>query len=517
MMHNYNPDVLEALANLSNDEVFTPPKLANQMLDLLPEGIWSDSSIKILDPATKSGVFLREAAKRFLKGLESQIPDLQERINHICTKQLFGIGITELTALLSRRSLYCSKFADGKYSIATEFSESDGHIKYERREHNWKWDTCIDCWASRNVYDRGDELETHAYAFIHQSPEEITALFWWDETMKFDVIIGNPPYQLSDGGYGASAKPIYHYFVQQAKKLNPRYLSMIIPSRWFAGWKGLDTFRDEMINDKYIEVLHDFTNSKEVFNGVDIKGWVCYFLRNNERELPCKFYIHDQSGELLYSERYLSDWEAWVVIRYQECLDILKKVQILWELSLKSIISSRKPYWLSTDFFKNPIKYGLPNALYTSPVKWWLTIHGLEGLKRVKKYVVKNYPIVQWLENLDKYKVFIGKAYGCWALGEVIPSPILASPMELCTETFIQMWGFTTEKEAINAMNYLKTKFFRLLVWIKKTTQNTTKDTYSCVPMQDFTQERTDEKLYQKYGLTQNEIDFIETMVAPMD
>ena len=524
----YNPDVLDALANLSSDEVFTPPKIANEMLDLLPKEIWSDSSIKILDPACKSWVFLREAAKRFIKWLENEFPDLQERIDHIMTKQLFWIWITNLTASLSRRSLYCSKNAKfdpnddlWKYSICTKFGTNDWNIWFDRVEHERKNGNCIHCGASQSEYERNKGLETHAYKFIHSTPEEINALFGLDPKMRFDVIIGNPPYQLSDWGAQASAKPIYNLFIQQAKKLNPKFLSMIVPARWFIWGKGLDTFRDEMIKDQHIAVLHDFTDSKQVFNGVDIKGGVCYFLRDRDSTQPCKYHLHDSEGEKV-SERYLSQGNADIIIRYKECLNILEKVQKLWEKSLSTIISSRKPYGLPTDFFKDPAKYGKPNALYSSYVEWGMAIYGLDGMKRTKKRVTKDYPITEWTKNLNTYKVFIWYAYWCWALGEVIPSPILAmpilaSPMELCTETFIEMWGFTTALEAENALAYLKTKFFRLLVGIKKTTQHATQSVYQFVPMQDFSKSRTDEELYKKYDLTQEEIDYIETMIKPMD
>lgn len=316
---NYNPDVLTCLANLSNDEVFTPPNLVNDILDMLPAELWSNSKATFLDPVTKSGVFLREIAKRLMKGLESEIPDKQERINHIFSKQLYGIAITELTSLLSRRSIYCSKIANGKYSICEAFDSEEGNIFFEHIEHTWKSNKCVFCGANKENYDREIELESYAYNFIHtQNPEKIF-------NMKFDVIIGNPPYQLSDGGFGTSATPIYHKFVQQAKKMNPKYMSMIIPARWYSGGKGMDEFRDEMLKDNRIRQIVDFPEAIDCFPGVQIKGGVCYFIWDRDNPGQCNVKT-SRKGEIVSEMvRPLLEKDCETFIRYNEAISILKK------------------------------------------------------------------------------------------------------------------------------------------------------------------------------------------------
>lgn len=503
----HTPDVLSCLSNLSNDEVFTPPEIVNKMLDMLPQELFESPDTTFLDPACKTGVFLREIAKRLLVGLEKKIPNLQERIDHIFHKQLYGIAITELTSLLSRRSLYCSKSPDGRYSVSF-FKNSDGNIIFRKMQHTWQGGRCEWCGASKSEYDRSPDLETHAYEFIHT--KKLEEIF----KMKFDVIISNPPYQLSDGGAQASAKPIYHLFVQQAKKLNPRYLSFIIPSRWMTGGKGLDDFRDEMIHDKRIRVLHDYLAASDCFSGVDIKGGVCYFLWDRDYNGKADIYFH-KKDEIQKSNRFLVEDDDEIYIRENNLIQIKKRV---WEKATKSfedIVSSRKPYGLCGDIFKDTKKYGLP-SLSDKRIEGGYKILGLDGAKRAFRYVANTYPLPK-TDMLNDFKIFVPRNWGIGEISDVPSSLYLAKPKELCTETFIQIGPFKSEKEMKNAYCYFTTKFFRAMVAIRKQDQGASKAIYHFVPMMDFSKEWKDEELYRYFNLTESDIKFIENSVNPMD
>lgn len=500
----YNPDVLSCIANLSNDEVFTPPEVANAMLDLLPQELFRDPNTTFLDPACKSGVFLREIAKRLLVGLEDQIPDLQQRVDHIFHKQLFGIAITELTSLLGRRSVYCSKYPNSKYSVS-RFEDVQGNIRFKNTQHVWKNGKCVFCGASEQEYGkakRGDGLESHAYEFIHTTrPEDIFK-------MKFDVIIGNPPYQLNvgSGGRGSgTAIPIYQKFIIQAKKLNPQYLIMIIPARWYSGGRGLTEFRKEMLNDSNITNLVDFTDSKDCFPGVDIAGGVCYFLRkrnvagSNNGCMVTSFH----NGSYTESVRRLNEFP--VFIRSNLAISIIHKVTSKKESTMNNIVSPVSLFGLNTNHSFG--KSGEVKVKYSS------------GFAFCKASEIKSGHSI-----INKYKVYISAASYDHAgqadkdgKRRIISIVDILNPGEICTSTYIVVSSFDTLSQAQNLKGYLKTKFVRFLMAQICISQHISRDTFAFVPLQDFSKPWTDEELYAKYGLTDEEINFIESMIKPME
>lgn len=504
----YNPDVLSCIANLSNDEVFTPPEVANAMLDLLPQELFRDPSTKFLDPAVKSGVFLREITKRLLKGLEDVIPDLQERLDHILHDQVYGIAITEMTSLLARRSVYCSKFPNGPYSVS-HFEDIQGNIRFKNTKHRWKDGKCVFCGASEKEYGeqkRGEGLEGHAYEFIHTTrPEEILK-------MKFDVIISNPPYQLNTvsgetTNVSKQAKPIYNLFVEQAKKLNPRYICMIIPSRWFAGGLGLDTFRQTMMEDKHISDLVDYSNAKDCFPQNSISGGVCYFLRKRDIVGPCKF--KNINGRIVTEEtRYLSEFP--VVVRYNSAVDIIRKVQEKAISFLKEEVSPISPFAIPTKVSGE----ATPSARYN------ITLYTSRGVGYINKSEIQSN-----IKYLDKYKVMVSQI-GAEHAGEpgkdgkfrVLTSSMrVMTPDEVCTNSYIVIGAYTDPSIANNVLEYLKTKFVRFLVLQAVSSIHISRTSFTFVPMVDFTKSWTDEELYTKFGLTDDEIAFIESMIKPME
>ncbi len=507
-----NPDVLTCIANLSNDEVFTPPEFANQMLDTLAEAwatnngganIWADKTVKFLDPCTKTGVFLREITSRLTKGLANEIPNLDMRVNHILTKQVFGIAITHLTSLLARRSVYCSKHAQGEHSIVKDFTSDNGNIWFKRMEHKWAGDKCEHCGAGRSVFDRAEGLETHAYAFIHTDNIKTRLAEIFGDKMQFDVIIGNPPYQLANGE--SSDIPIYHHFVRQAKALAPRYLSMVIPSRWMAGGKWLDDFRAEMLGDRRIKDLVDYEVMSEVFPGVDFEGGACYFLWDsgyNGKASVTSIRGGVSEGPLM---RNLKAFD--VFVRNSTAAAILEKLLSHGDKSILEIVSGQTPFGLYTNF----------SDFHEKPKAGDIALHYSRPGKRTRAYVNRD-QVIKGEELIDGWKLLAPKAFGERGAkpARVLGRPVIGEPGEVCTQTYLVIGPFKTKQAVESFESYYTTKFFRFLVSLRKITQDASRTTYSWVPTQTWDRTWTDTELYKKYNLTKKEIEFINSMIRPM-
>ncbi|MCL1795065.1 MAG: hypothetical protein FWG34_14520 [Oscillospiraceae bacterium] len=359
--NTYNPDVLSCLANLSNDEVFTPPDIVNKMLDMLPQELFGDRNAMFLDPACKSGVFLREIAKRLLVGLENEIPDLQERIGHIFRKQLYGIAITEMTSLLSRRSVYCSKFPNGKYSI---------------------------------------------------------------------------------------------------------------------------------------------------------KGGVCYFLWDRDNGGDCKIVSHLDNDIANEMTRPLLEEGCSTLIRFNSAISLYRRVSGFGEKSFAEIISANDPFGFDVRVENSYRRVKPTYALkpFANSVCFYYNGWRNDGIGYIERSKIVKNP-----ELIDTHKILIPKAWGIGNISNDWLNPIKAEYSSCCTETYLVVGTFNTEDEMNNAYSYMQTKFFHALISLIKISQNTMKKAYTFVPIQNFTEPWTDEKLYAKYGLTNDEVSFIENMVRPIE
>lgn len=512
------PDILETIADLSNDEVFTPPDLANKVLDMLPKEIWSDSKTTFLDPACKTGVFLREITKRLLVGLENEIPDLQERVNHILTKQVYGLGITELTTLMSRRTVYCATKANSEASVVTAFDNADGNIKFPNSKHifNKKTNKCEICGAGKDLYDDVKGLDNYAYSFLHDNLKEVFG------DVKFDVIIGNPPYQLNvdkGGERDFYAKSIYHLFVEKAIELKPRYVSMIIPSRWMTNnAEGVPTeWIKRMLNSNNFKEIHDFSNGENIFNSVSIAGGINYFLWENNYNNKCNFFYHD-GKEVSNYVGYLNSFSDELVIRNPISLKIIKRIE-----------SIEKDYYKNNNFSNlvGPSHFFDKNGILSS--NWTGYKKEKDEIYNVKFYISKSTNGVDtaWIkasdiqrnsEIKDIHKVYIP---GANLSPNVTGKPRYGEPNSVCSQTYLVI-GYDkkehnfTKEECMNIISYIHTKFFRFLVKIKKTTQSGPRGVYQFVPLQDWSMPWTDVELYKKYKLTSEEIAYIEENIEEM-
>jgi site-specific DNA-methyltransferase (adenine-specific) len=407
--------------------------------------------------------------------------------------------------------LYCSKFANGDHSIAKSFKNKDGNVWFKRTEHKWVNGSCSFCGASESTFSRGKNLETHAYAFIHSNNVKVLIQELFGDDMHFDVIIGNPPYQMADGGgEGASAISLYNQFVMQAKKLDPKHLVMVIPARWYSGGKGLDEFRDDMLNDGKLAEIHDFPETDLIFPNVNIRGGVCYFLWAQSHNGLTKVinYSKEHAPSIIFRNVLEDGLDTFV--RYNEAISILQKVRRKNEETYDSRVQSRNPFGIPSNFTDFSTEHSEANSI--------LLFRSRRGSSANKTVYVSAEKIISNKQYKDKIKVLVSKASpgGDEYPHAIFSTPLIAPKNSVCTETYLIVDFPNSEKEAENLVAYMRTRFFRFLVSLIKTTQNISKGSFAFVPIQDLSVYWTDTSLYSKYEITNDEQAFIDKMIRPM-
>lgn len=504
------PDILDVIAQLSSDEVPTPPLLARAVLDLLPEEVWSNPDYRWLNPASKSGAIMREATKRLMAGLATWEPDPAKRASHILTNMLHGCAITELTGETSRRSLYVSRDATSEHA-AVSFPDPDGNLPFVAAEHDYPTGRdgaaskpCRVC-AAPVALERGETRENYAYAFIHGAypTKEM-------QDMQFDVIVTNPPYQVGKKKNDDDrAAPIYQHFVERAIAMDPKYIAMIVPSRWFTGGWKLDKFRTRMIADRRLRSLVDNPKVYDCFPGVKIRGGVNYFLWDRDHDGDCEFSTRIDGRIISTLRRDLRDGDG-VLVRDNFAASVLAKVREhhagTW---LSEVVGPQMPFGQMRTNFAG--ERATPNdgdiaLVLGSRAGWVDPVH-----------IEKNRG---WV---PRWKVLLPKASsGDTAQDEegrivdvVLGEPIALAPGSACTQTYLVAGMFDTAEETENYANYLATKFVRFLVLQRKTTQDVYADRFRFVPALDMTRAWTDPELYAHFELTESEIEQIEASIKP--
>lgn len=522
-------DILETINNVGNDEVFTPRKVVDRMLDSLPEEVWHNPDYRWLNPASKTGIFEREIAIRLDEGLRDIIPDVEIRRKHILQDMIFSIGQTKFTANVARRTLYyCCQanrpcdgiMEDGHYvngyaiGNGTWFDDAEGNVKTPCSDHMLRKGKCIYCGISeKSKYLDANQREKYSYDFIHCGPGDelqtylANRFFKGDKSVKFDVIIGNPPYQLNDGGglNGSSAKPIYQLFVENAISIKPKYICMIIPAKWYSGGKGLDKFREHMLTCQHMSHLIDYDNFKLVFPTVELAGGVCYFLWNSDY-INNVCLITNVSDKCENTEkRALNQFP--VFIRNNCAVNIVDKIVSQYASFLNEKVSARLPFNITTTY--KPKKQGIP-CFFTQK----------DGVK----FVDQN-DVIDKERVLDKWKFLIPKApiAGQTDFSKPIGfyydgNTVIAKPGECCSESWLVAGAFNTKQEAEYFKSYIFTKIVRFLILQTVVSQNMTRKNFIFVPdLINYNRVYDDSYLRKKWKITDAEWSLIESKIRNIE
>ena len=495
-------------------EVFTAEREVNDMLDMVAQECRRIDS-RFLEPACGDGNFLAEILRRKLGAAGKKYdesPSDYEKNAVLAASSIYGVDIMLDNIIRCRQRMLeiwneeykavcgneCGRKTQDDVKHIFEKNIVCGNALSLMRADENGCDTKLPIVFSEWTAVSPAGLRQKDYVFSEILMDGAVG----DENvsgLKFDVIISNPPYQMNDGGAQASAKPLYHKFIQQAKKLNPRYLTMIVPSRWFAGGKGLDSFRNEMLHDTRICRLHDYPDASDCFPGVEIKGGVCYFLWDRDYCGECEVLTHSKGRIVSSMKRPLLEKDHGIFVRDNKAVEILKKVQKFGEDSFALVVSARKPFAFPTNFkdFYECRKNDSDLKIYANHSEGYIE----------RKRVEKNQ---DWIA---RWKVLVPEAIGSGDTKTDRVNPILAGPGEICTETYLVVGPCESKTEAENMIAYIQTRFFHFMLGLKKITQHTTSKVYEFVPQQDFSIRWTDKLLYEKYGLTDKEAEYVEALV----
>lgn len=501
--------MLDAIAQIDNEKVITTSSTVRKIVDLVSPEIWRNPNARILDPMTKGGEYLKECALRLWDGLKGTIPDKNERRRMILHECLYGMATEEICAQISRRTVYCAEDATNHRCIE-RFERREGNIIFQQCKHTYdKIGKCTACGCRKNK-----ENDQYAYPFLHMDPPFRIER---NEKMEFDLIIGNPPYQLMDGGHGPSASPLYHKFWQRAVDINPREIVMVIPARWYTGGRGLDDFREAMLRDKHIEELHDFLDSGECFPDNKIAGGVCFIKWKRNHQGDCLITQHHQSREYPEQKRRPLDSGFGIFIRKEMDVNmarkIVERITETGEGTLDQVVSAARPFGLRT-YYKGK-KKGKYALLCRNSISNWNNPNS-----STRRYVdLKD--ITSGKGLIDKWKIAIsaasgaGKQYDKTGRRSILSVVETLKPEEICTETYLTIGPYKNKKETELMKKYLDTKFVRYLIGVKTHTQHFKQATFSLVPNIGHKKEWTDEMLYNRYDLSEAERKEIEQSIKP--
>ncbi|MDR0950386.1 MAG: Eco57I restriction-modification methylase domain-containing protein [Candidatus Ancillula sp.] len=545
-------DIFDYIPPQKTNQIFTPKRVVKMMVDTLQEEhpeLFTSKDTTFIDLYMKSGLFIAEVARRLFIGLAEQIPDENQRIKHILEEQVYGIAPTPILDAICRELIFGFTKVDSGEDAWTGGAISQDNFREVDLTEAAKQGRVRDV-----LYEKfgpvGSEMDdTLCHPELVSGPNERN-----EQMIKFDVVIGNPPYQ-EDAVGNKMSRSVYQEFAKEGINLSGHFTQLVMPARWLGGETGpyneLKGFPQYMKSGNHIEVFHDFPNSSDVFDNVDIKGGVCYFIYDKQHDGKTKYTLHEFGQQTTVTRSFDNVVTDEMIIRFPQLDSVVRKINFKEPVcSMRTLVSSWNPFGFISDLFtKNNEGVRLSEQPQNDDD---YLIYGLYKSKRTVRYIA-NEALKKNVEGAQKYKVFLPRANGSGAFGEVFSSPMLGSPMQICTDTFLQVGEFDTIEPAEALLKYIKTKFFRAMVGVKKIAVFNYKDAFMFVPLQDFTTASDidwnwtgenaktyplspeqlqivrddtqggsanirfiDQQLYNKYGLSQEEINFIETRVKPM-